>query len=383
MSERRLAGFGAFKPTMSYETLTGVFEMDSVHQMMRFLPSSGMDALHLHYSDILDADTVMTDSATAGLVPEEGENAVSGEKPYISEFYLHILLADPKRSNVRIPFIFQRTLKDSVLGRRAVEDSYVIKRWVRGAMKEQPVDTAYATEEELREEEAARKDKDSLVWTCPRCSYINLGMRSMCMNCGISRSDAVRSEGGTADAFLGRTLARISLFEPSKSCETLTGLFEADTVHQMVRFTPNNGGKPVYAHYRDILDVEAVQKTSVISDENAFDEKEQEYFTEYYLYIMLNLRNKASIEIPFIFQRTLRDSVLGRRAVSDCNTVKRWLRDAMHEPARETAFADEEQLKELSEAEKDVYGWDCPKCGYRNRNSRLQCVLCGHDTLEQ
>ena len=151
----------------------------------------------------------------------------------------------------------------------------------------------------------------------------------------------------------------------------------------MVRFTPNNGGKPVYAHYRDILDVEAVQKTSVISDENAFDEKEQEYFTEYYLYIMLNLRNKASIEIPFIFQRTLRDSVLGRRAVSDCNTVKRWLRDAMHEPARETAFADEEQLKELSEAEKDVYGWDCPKCGYRNRNSRLQCVLCGHDTLEQ
>ena len=113
MAEKRLASFAVFKPTMSYETLTGNFQMDGFHQMMRFIPSSGMDPIYLHYKDIMDADTVMKMSAYAGLTPTPDEEAKTGEEPYIAEFYLYVMLNDADRGNVRIPFIFQKTLADS------------------------------------------------------------------------------------------------------------------------------------------------------------------------------------------------------------------------------------------------------------------------------
>ena len=384
MAEKRLASFAVFKPTMSYETLTGNFQMDGFHQMMRFIPSSGMDTIYLHYRDIMDADTVMKMSAYASLTPSPEEQAKEGEEPYIAEFYLYVMLNDPDRGNVRIPFIFQKTLADSVLGKRAIEDSYVLKRWVRGAMKEQILDTAYASEEELRAEEEQVQQKDALVWTCPKCSYINLGMRSMCMNCGVSRAQVLKEQGSIIDRNMGRPLAKFTVFEASRSCEMLTGLFEDDTVHQMFRFTPNTGGTVQYLHYRDILDVEAVQKTAVVTSEQSDSYvREYIYLTEFYIYIKLSLENRASLDIPFIFQRTLHDSVLGRRAVDNANTVKRWLRDAMHEPAREGAFADADTIAEMELGRNDPYGWVCPLCEYPNRSSRIKCLSCGYDTMNK
>ena len=384
MAEKRLASFAVFKPTMSYETLTGNFQMDGFHQMLRFVPSSGMDTIYLHYKDILDADTVMKMAAHEGLSPDPEEETVKGEEPYIAEFYLYVMLADPDRPNVRIPLIFRRTLADSVLGKRAIEDSYVLKRWVRGAMKEPEIETAYATEEEIRAEEEKVQSKDALIWTCPKCSYINLGMRSMCMNCGVSRAQVMKEQGGIIDKYSGRALAKFTVFEPSRSCEMLTGLFEDDTVHQMFRFTPNTGGTVQYLHYRDILDVEAIQKTVIVtSEESDSYGREDLYFSEFYIYIMLSLEERASMDIPFIFQRTLRDSVLGRRATDNANTIKRWLRDAMHEPAREAAFADEATIAEMEAGRNDPYGWSCPMCGYPNRSSRIKCLSCGHDTMNK
>ena len=381
--EKKLASFAVFKPTMSYETLTGNFQMDGFHQMMRFLPSSGMDPLYLHYKDILDADTVIKTSSVPGLEPEP-DNDKDENKPYISEFYLYIMLSDPDRGNVRIPFIFRKTLAESVLGKRAIEDSFVVKRWVRAAMKEPEIETAFATEEELREQEEKVQQKDALIWTCPRCAYINLGMRSICMECGVSRAQVIKEQGGVADRNIGRALAKFTVFEPSRSCEMLTGLFEVDTVHQMFRFTPNTGSPPQYIHYRDILDVEAVQKTTVVtSEESDTYGREDVYLTEFYIYVMLSLESRAFIDIPFIFQRTLRDSVLGRRATDNANTVKRWLRDAMHEPAREAAFADEETLAEMESNRNDPYGWVCPMCEYPNRSSRIKCLSCGYDSMNK
>ncbi len=392
--EKRLVDFSVFKKTRSYETLTGLFEIDSVHQLMRFVPSNGMEPIYMHFQDVLDADVIMTDceAPTNAYLSEtelEENKDEKDEHPYFSEFYLYVTLKDPERTNVRIPFIFQKTLKTSALGKRAVEDSYSVRRWVRGSMKEPVLDTAYATEEEIRrQEELQRKQEDhsSVVsWTCPRCSYINLGIRSICMSCGISRAEAIREEGGVADVNAGRPLVRFSVFETSKSCEMLTGIFEVDTVHQLVRYTSNNGGYPVYAHYRDILDVEVVQKNTTVTrdDDVPEDEKTEDiYMVEFYLYVMLSLSDREAMRIPFIFQRTLKDSVLGRRAVNDSNIVKRWLRDAMHEPSRETAFADEEDLAEMERAEKDPYGWNCPHCSYRNRAVRTICLSCGYNTVK-
>lgn len=384
MSEnKKLASFSSFKPTMSYESLTGMFEMDSVHQMLRFVPSNGMVPTYLHYQDILEADTIYHDSkyASPGEDEDTGDKKDPEEKndnPYFTEFYLYILMADPDRTNVRLPFIFQRTLKDSVLGKRAVEDSYVIKRWVRGAMKEPVLETAYEPEDDKRV-----PVREISSWVCPKCSYINKGIKSICMSCGISRSQAIESEGGVADVNLGRTLARFNEFEATKSCETLTGVVEIDTVRQLIRFIPNNSTLPQLCHYRDIFDVEVIQKNQTVSAEEEYDfvGRDRVYMTEFYLYVMLNLPDRAELKIPFIFQKTLKDSVLGRRAISDSNTVKRWLRDAMHEPDRETAFASKEDIALLEKAREDAEGWDCPVCSWRNPGVKVRCLSCGYNVV--
>jgi hypothetical protein len=103
-------------------------------------------------------------------------------------------------------------------------------------------------------------------------------------------------------------------------------------------------------HYRDIADVEVIQKNQTVSHENDdhdFDRPDDIYLVEFYLYVMLSTENRESLRIPFIFQKTLKESVLGRRAIQDSNTIKRWLRDAMHEPDRETAFADDAEIDEV------------------------------------
>ena len=388
--KRRLVSFSEFKATMSYESLTGMFETDAVHQIIRFVPSNGMDPVYLHYSDIMAEDTVIRDAdapADENAAADEkkhDKDADKREKPYFAEFYLYIMLSDPERPNVRIPFIFQKTLRDSVLGKRAVEDSYVIKRWVRAAMKEPIIETAYAAEDEEKKQELMRRERSS--WICPKCNYINQGIRSICMSCGISRSEAIVAEGGKADLNSGRPLIRFIYFEPTRSCETLTGLFEIDAVHQLVRFTPNNTSAPQMCHYRDIADVEVIQKNQTVSHENDdhdFDRPDDIYLVEFYLYVMLSTENRESLRIPFIFQKTLKESVLGRRAIQDSNTIKRWLRDAMHEPDRETAFADDAEIDELVAAEKDPNSWDCPRCGYRNKSSRVLCYSCNYRSAKR
>ncbi|MBQ5330442.1 MAG: hypothetical protein J6F31_04225 [Oscillospiraceae bacterium] len=385
--KKRLAGYDVFKSTMSYESLTGMFEMDAVHQMMRFVPSNGMVPVYMHYQDILEADTIFHDSKYANADGEdEGAEKKTdpGEKndaPYFTEFYLYVLMADPERGNVRIPFIFQRTLKDSVLGKRAIEDSYVIKRWVRGAMKEAPLDTAYEAEDTKRKEELAKRDTSS--WICPRCSYVNRGIKSICMSCGISREDAFAKDGVKVDLNLGRVLVPFNDFEATKTCETLTGIVEVDAVRQLIRFVPNNATMPQLCHYRDIFDVEVIQKNQTVSAEEEYDFEgsDRVYMTEFYLYVMLNLKDRAALKIPFIFQKTLKDSVLGRRAVSDSNIVKRWLRDAMYEHDRENAFASDVQIKEYEKAQLDPEGWDCPVCSWRNTGVKVRCTSCGYNAI--
>ena len=41
--KRRLVSFSEFKATMSYESLTGMFETDAVNQIIRVVTSTGMD----------------------------------------------------------------------------------------------------------------------------------------------------------------------------------------------------------------------------------------------------------------------------------------------------------------------------------------------------
>ncbi len=381
---KRLASFSKFSATMSYESLTGMFETDAIHQMMRFVPSNGMDPTYLHYADILEADTIFHDTDKgydeSGEGTGEDEKAAKEEKPYFSEFYLYIMLSDPDKPNVRIPFIFQKTLKESLLGKRAVEDSYVIKRWVRGAMKEPPLDTAYESDDDIRLMEAAKRSASS--WICPKCSYVNRGIRSICMSCGVSRASVIAGEGGVSDLNAGRLLTRFAQFEATRTCETLTGVFEVDAVHQLVRFIPNNTTQPQLCHFRDIFDVEVIQKNQTITSENDEDYgRDNEYLVEFYLYVMLNLPDRDSLKIPFIFQKTLRESVLGRRAISDSNTVKRWLRDAMHENDRETAFATEEEAAEYQKAEQDPHGWTCPVCSWKNGGVKSRCTSCGYNSV--
>lgn len=379
---KRLASFSKFSATMSYESLTGMFETDAVHQLIRFVPSNGMDPTYLHYADILEADTIYHETAKGYGEPDDESTVVKsdekGELPYFSEFYLYIMLSDPDKPNVRIPFIFQKTLKDSVLGKRAMEDSYVIKRWVRGAMKEPQIETAFETEDELRQQELELRARST--WTCPKCSYVNRGIKSICMSCGLSRNAAIEEEGGYADINYGRLLVPFSKFETTRSCETLTGIFEVDAVHQLVRFTPNNGTQPQLCHFRDIFDVEVIQKKQTVTTEE-FEFETRDYLVEFYLYVMLNIPDRDSLKIPFIFQKTLKDSVLGRRTVSDSNTVKRWLRDAMHEQDRETAFASQEEIGEYQKALDDEHGWTCPVCSWRNSGIKSRCISCSYNSV--
>ena len=132
--------------------------------------------------------------------------------------------------------------------------------------------------------------------------------------------------------------------------------------------------------------MEVIQKNQTVSHENDdhdFDRPDDIYLVEFYLYVMLSTENRESLRIPFIFQKTLKESVLGRRAIQDSNTIKRWLRDAMHEPDRETAFADDAEIDELVAAEKDPNSWDCPRCGYRNKSSRVLCYSCNYRSAKR
>ncbi|MCH5192986.1 MAG: hypothetical protein J1F11_03425 [Oscillospiraceae bacterium] len=213
--QKPLAPYSSFRPTAEYPLATGSFEIDSVHQMIRFMPTTGYNGVYFHYQDIIDAELVQNGSSvfktsTSSMITRSiigsaisrdfgiiaGATAKVNEKKYIDELYIRVLLKTPTYSNAKIPLINERVPQDSILSRIAMDKIETVLAQIRLAQNTPPVETAYAQyglSTVVHEPKPQNISIGNQNWRCPECDYSNGGTVSNCINCGEPRPGVHRS----------------------------------------------------------------------------------------------------------------------------------------------------------------------------------------------
>lgn len=212
---KALVSYMAFKATATYPIATGSFEIDSTHQIMRFMPARGDEGVYFHYQDIFDAELVQNGSsvfktstgsmvtrAIIGSVISEGFGIIAGatakknEQQYIDELYVRVMLKNPSNPVARIPFITGRTARNSQAASTAMENIETVLTQIKLAQATPPVETAYAqsgmsaaARSTVRRTPAVSSGNQN--WRCPECDYNNRGTAMTCDNCGEPRPNVV------------------------------------------------------------------------------------------------------------------------------------------------------------------------------------------------
>lgn len=202
--ERRLASYIVFSPTKSYKTISGKFEIDEVHQMMRLVPYFGGEAQHFHYQDIIDAELVQNDSAvlktsttsmitraalgsiiSGGMSIVAGATAKQNQISYIDSLYLRIYVKNNSVPTIKVSFISAKTATNSLEANGAMSNIEAVLGHIKQAQQAKPKETAYASS--IPSERAT--PSCSGKWHCPECDYINNG--NTCINCGASKPENI------------------------------------------------------------------------------------------------------------------------------------------------------------------------------------------------
>lgn len=195
--EKRLASFIVFSPTKTYKTVSGKFEIDEVHQMMRLVPLFGGEPQNFRYQDIIDAELVQNDSAvlktsTASMITRAalgslisggmsiiaGATAKQNQISYIDSLYLRIYVKNNSSSMIRVNFITAKTSANSPEANAAMANIEAVLGHIKRAQQEQIKETAYSGSAAPVRTGPVNSGK----WHCPECDYINNG--NTCVNCG-------------------------------------------------------------------------------------------------------------------------------------------------------------------------------------------------------
>lgn len=192
--QKERAPFTSFSPTASYPIAMGKFEIDSAHQMMRYVPKFSFDpsAACFYFDDIIDAELIengssvfktstgsMITRAALGSIISGGLGIVAGvtakrkEKQYITDLYIRITVNDPSKPMVKIPFIASKVERDSLAAETAITNIETVLSQIKIAQS------------------SANKTANSSssissfepTWRCPFCGFDNPDWKLVCKKC--------------------------------------------------------------------------------------------------------------------------------------------------------------------------------------------------------
>lgn len=209
--ERVLVPFSSFKADTTYAIATGSFEIDNVHQIMRFMPSRGYEGVYFHFQDIFDAELIQNGSsvfktstssmitrAILGSAISNGFGIIAGvtakrnEQQYIDELYVRVMLKNTARPLAKIPFITGRIPRNSHTAEIAMGNIETVLTQIKLAQSTPAIETAYAQSGISAIAKSVNRPSTGVSvgnqnWRCPECDYSNRGTVSTCSSCGASR----------------------------------------------------------------------------------------------------------------------------------------------------------------------------------------------------
>ena len=219
VQEKILVPFSSFRADITYTISTGLFEIDNIHQIMRFMPHKGDEGIYFHFQDIFDAELVQNGSSvfkasTSSMITRAilgsaigngfgiiaGATAKKNEHQYIDELYVRVMLKNTKCPVAKIPFITGRIPRNSHLAETAMENIETVLTQIKLAQSTPVIDTAYTQNSIDFIVKPINQPSQSVStgnqnWRCPECDYSNKGTVSTCFSCGALRPVAKNKIG--------------------------------------------------------------------------------------------------------------------------------------------------------------------------------------------